>query len=419
MAGLKIPKHKHMSLKQLNTYLEPDKIYIPLISGGDTDLEVYFNIGDTVKKGDVIARRKTSFKTPIFSSVSGKIIGEEEVSYQTGIKVNALVIENDKKETAKNIKVRKDIDKLTKEEYIDIVNECGIVGMGGAGFPTNLKYKTDTKINTLLVNAVECEPYITADYTLLKEKCEDVLETIDYILTINDINEAIIAIKENNVDLIKHVLKYKESYLKIRVVEVPNKYPMGWERTLIKEILKVEYDKLPLEKGIVVNNVSTIYGISQALKFNKPIIERIVTFTGEGIKEPQNVLVKVGTKVDEVIEYLGGTKKNVFVVAGGPMMGHKVETDLVVTPELNCVLVLPKIKTMKEVGCLRCGRCVKYCPASLTPVLIKDAIKDRDKLVLLHPEKCISCGLCSYVCPSKIDVREQVNKAKEVLKGGK
>lgn len=418
MAGLKIPKHKSMSMKKYSTFIKPEKVYIPL--GTNEDNKQLVKKGDRVRKGQVIGKLGGSFNLPIFASVSGTVLENEEVTYQNGKKVNAVVIENDFKETLdKKYEVRKNLDKLTKEEFIEILENCGIIGMGGAGFPTYMKYKTDKKIKTLLINAVECEPYITADYRVFLEKCEDVLETIDLMLNINDIDEAIIAIKETNVELIEKVNSYLGTYLKIKLVEVPNIYPMGWERTLIKEVKKIEYDKLPIDKGIVVNNVSTIYAINQALKLNKPIIERIITITGEGVKKPQNIVVKIGTKVSDVIKEIGGIKKDVILIANGPMMGNLSDEDLVVTADLNCVLVLPKSIPDRVKECLRCGKCSNVCPAHLCPVLIKDNLNNKEKLKLLQSEKCISCGLCSYICPSKIDVRGYVEKAKAKLRGGK
>lgn len=414
MIGLRLPKRKHMSLsKKLNAYTAPEKVYIPLISSGDTDIVPLVKKGDYIFKGQVLGRRKGNFRTPVFSSVSGIVSDFKLVDHQNKKKVNAVVIDNDYKEKidAKQI-IRKDLNKLSKEEFLEIIENCGIIGMGGAGFPTYVKYNTDKKINTLLVNAVECEPYITADYTLINEKCEELLETIDAILDINDINEAIIAIKVTNTEIIESLRKYMGSYLKIKIAEVPNRYPMGWERTLIKQVKKFTYDRLPIEKGIVVNNISTIYAISQALKFNKPLIERVVTFTGEGLNKPQNILVKVGTPVTEIINFIGGKKKDTIMVAGGPMMGNVADDDLVVTADLNCVLVLPDGDEKIRKECLRCGKCITVCPVKICPVLIKDNINNIDSLKEYRPERCIECGLCSYVCPSKIELRDFVKAGK-------
>ncbi|MBE6144023.1 MAG: RnfABCDGE type electron transport complex subunit C [Firmicutes bacterium] len=416
MSGLKIPKYKEMSMKhKLNVYSKPKYVYIPLISSNDENITVLVNIGDYVFKGSQIGRRKGNFKTPIFSSVSGSVIGFEKRTISSGKSVKCVVIENDFKEKIeKGFKQVKKLNNITKEEFVETIENCGIVGLGGAGFPTYVKYSTHQKIHTLIVNAVECEPYITADYFIIKEKCEEILEMIDAILEINNIDNCIIAIKTTNKSLMTIFNKYIGTYLKIKVVLVPNIYPMGWERKLIKEVTGITYEKIPSEKGIIVNNVSTIYAMYQALKLNKPMIERIVTFSGFGLKKPQNVLVKVGTPVDEVINYIGGSykTKKLVMIAGGPMMGTKVD-DLVITPEVNSVLIMEDDFECDVQECLRCGKCINVCPANICPVLIKDNIDDTSALKSMNVDKCISCGLCSYICPAKINVREYVSIAKE------
>ena len=195
---------------------------------------------------------------------------------------------------------------------------------------------------------------------------------------------------------------------------------MGWERTLIKEVLNKDYDKYPIEEGIVVNNISTIYPIYEALKYNKPLIERIVTFSGENIEDKRNVLVKIGTDAKEVLEQLK-LKEDSIIVAGGPMMGNKVD-DLVISANLNCVLALNNNIDIPSI-CLKCGKCVEVCPAKLSPVLIMKTKykkeKDIKKFKKLHPEKCIECGLCSYICPANLLVRERVRDAKNLVRGDK
>lgn len=412
MSGYKIPKHKHMSMKSLEMCNEPKKVYIPLISGNDTKLNPLVKVGEYVQKGQMVARRRGTFETPIFSSVSGYVMEIKEMRHQTGVKVNCLVIDNDLRERKKYKK--KEVK--NKKQFVELLKECGIIGMGGAGFPTYFKYDTNEKVETLLINAVECEPYITADWQVIMEKCELILETIDEILKLNDIDEAVFAIKKTNVEAIAEIKRHINSYPNIKLKEVKNIYPMGWERTLIKEALNLEYDRLPIEKGIIVNNVSTIYAIYEALNEGKPLFERIITVTGEGVKNPCNCLVKVGTKVSEIISQLGGRKENTIIIAGGPMMGNEALSNLVVTPELNCILVLPKKESCIEKNCLRCGKCEMVCPAGLIPVLIKDNLKNKEMLKKLDVNKCISCGLCSYICPSSIDVREKVNQAKLEVK---
>ena len=416
---VKIDKHK-LTNDKLLVYNKPKKVYIPLISGNDTNITILVKKGEYVYKGSIIGKRKGDFRIPIHSSVSGTVLDFEEKKCFNGEKVKCVVIENDFKEKIEQkLSVKRSINKYTKEEFLNLLMENGIVGLGGAGFPTYVKYEPKN-INTLIINAVECEPYITADHILAKQKCEEILEAIDAILEINKIKEAIIAIKKENVELKQIFDNYIGTYLKIKIKLVPNVYPMGWERKLIKEVTHKEYDKYPIEEGIVVNNISTIYAIYEALKYNKPLIERIITFSGENLQDKRNVLVKIGTPVSEVLEQLK-VKENSVIVAGGPMMGKKVE-DLVVSANMNCILALENKIDIPTI-CLKCGKCVEVCPSKLSPVLImrtkvkKD--KDINKLKKLHPEKCIECGLCSYICPANLLVRERVKDAKKILRGDK
>ena len=419
ITGIKIPKRKKMSIKEkIGVYNKMKYVYIPLISGNDTNITVSVKKGDYVYKGTIIGKRKGNFRIPIHSSVSGTVIDYEEKYTSNGKKVKCVVIENDFLDALETEYENNDITKYTKKQFLKTIQDCGIVGLGGSGFPTYVKYNIDKRINTLIINAVECEPYITADYVLLREKCEEILETIDAIREINNIDEAIIAIKNTNSELKEIIDNYIGTYLKIKVVEVPNLYPMGWEKNLVKYIKKTDYSKLPMEKGIIVNNVSTIYAIYEALKYKKPLTERIVTFTGENLKRPQNVMVKIGTPASEVIKKVGGlNNKEVTYVTGGPMMGLEVPTDdVVINCNDNCILVLNSFKQEQENACMRCGKCVENCPAKLSPVLIADALKNTQKLKKLEPNRCIECGLCSYICPAKINVREKVRQAKEKLR---
>ena len=412
MAGAKISKMKSMSIKEpLSMWIKPKKVYIPLIALNDTDITVLVKKDDYVLKGTVIGRKKGDLKVQIHSSVSGKVLDIEECTYLNGNKVKAVVIENDFKEKTVEQFTADKINKYTHQEFIEILKTSGIVGMGGAGFPTYVKYDSNN-IKTLVVNAVECEPYITSDFSLTSDKCEEILETIDAILTINKIDKAIIGIKKSNYTLVNQLKNYMGSYLKIKLELLPNIYPMGWERMLVNKATHQKYDRLPSEKGIVVSNISTIYAIYEALKYHKPLIERVVTFSGEGLENPKNILVKIGTKVSDILEELKCKNDKVILVAGGAMMGTSVTDDLVVSPNLNAVLLLPDKEEEPTTTCLRCGRCNEVCPARICPVLIKDAIDNKDKLKKLDVNKCVECGLCSYICPAKINVREYVREAK-------
>ena len=398
MAGYKLPHHKHMSMNELKSFLKPKDIYL---EQGDSKLLV----GDYVYKYQTIGH-KERFNVPIISSVSGTVVD---------IKDGYIKIKNDLLEKTEKEIINRDVSKIKKEEFLDIIEKAGIIGMGGAGFPTHMKYKTDKNIELLIVNAVECEPYITADYSIMNEKCNELLEGINNIIRINKINNAILAIKKTNVEVIKKFKEIIDKYPKIELRIVRDIYPMGWERTLIKEVTKKEYDILPIELGIVVNNISTIFAINNALKHDIPLVERIITITGENVKNPGNVMVKIGTSVNEILKFMGGILDDSVLINGGPMMGVEINKTDYIKPQMNCILVLPKPKEENIINCLRCGKCVSACPANLAPVLIKEC-SDKEELIKLQVNKCISCGLCSYICPSRIDLRNIVNEKKEVIK---
>ena len=247
---------------------------------------------------------------------------------------------------------------------------------------------------------------------------DEILEAIDAILEINEIEEAYIAVKKTNSSLINEFNNHIGTYPKIKLVLLDDFYPMGWERMIVKKIMKEDYDRLPIELGVVINNISTIYAIYGALKFNRALTERTITFAGNMLKSPQNVVVKIGTPVSEVIENIEGYKrgKEALFIAGGPMMGKSLPSDdLIVTPNLNCILVLKKEEEVEN-QCIRCGKCISVCPAMLSPVLIKDNLNNIEELKKLHPEKCIECGSCSFICPSGLRIRECVKLAKEKIK---
>ena len=398
MAGYKLPHHKHMSMNELKSFLKPKDIYL---EQGDSKLLV----GDYVYKYQTIGH-KERFNVPIISSVSGTVVD---------IKDGYIKIKNDLLEKTEKEIINRDVSKIKKEEFLDIIEKAGIIGMGGAGFPTHMKYKTDKNIELLIVNAVECEPYITADYSIMNEKCNELLEGINNIIRINKINNAILAIKKTNVEVIKKFKEIIDKYPKIELRIVRDIYPMGWERTLIKEVTKKEYNIIPIELGIVVNNISTIFAINNALKHDIPLVERIITITGENVKNPGNVMVKIGTSVNEILKFMGGILDDSVLISGGPMMGVEINKTDYIKPQMNCILVLPKPKEENIINCLRCGKCVSACPANLAPVLIKEC-SNKEELIKLQVNKCISCGLCSYICPSRIDLRNIVNEKKEVIK---
>ena len=400
--------------KEMLEFIKPQKIYIPLENKSGIKYKKLVNVGDYVFKGQVVAMNE-SIDFPIHSSVSGYVVENESNELNTGKKVECIAIENDFKEKyQEKLGSIKEISNYSKEEFIELLKTSEITGLGGSDFPTFLKYNTDSKINYLLVNGVECEPYISCDKVVMSKYMEKILEAVDAILEIMKIKKAYIVVKSSNIESQKVINKYINTYPNIKLALMPDMYPAGWERNVVEVVLHKKYDKYPIEVGAIVSNVSTIYAIYDMLKYNTPLTERIITITGTGIRKPSNIKVKIGTKLSEIIENIEGYKdiKKPIFIAGGPMMGSSLPNDnLIVTKDLNCVLVIDDIE-LTNYPCIKCGKCTNVCPVHLLPVMIMNNIGNEKKLKELMPQKCIECGLCSYICPSKIEVREYVRIAK-------
>jgi electron transport complex protein RnfC len=285
-----------------------------------------------------------------------------------------------------------------------------------SSFPTYIKYNTD-KVETLIINGVECEPYITADHITLFNNIKEIVKTLNIIDKIYNLKEIYIAIKVGNPNLKEKIIPMISKYPKIKLVEVPNLYPMGWEKSLVRYVKHTDYDKLPIEKNIIVSNASTIYSISEAFK-GIPLIEKIITVSGNSINKPTNIKVKIGTMFSDLIDtFKRYSEDDIVLVAGGPMMGEAIESDNFIIPNnLNCVIALKNNKILDPITCLRCGKCADHCPAKICPVLVKDNINDKEELKRLGVSRCIECGICSFVCPSKINLREYLREAKKKVK---
>lgn len=411
-----INSSKTSCTKKIENFLKPIIVYIPLESKMQITYRPLVNIGDYIYKGEVVAIN-TTIDFPIHSSVSGYLVGIKDMMIDTGKKVPCLVIENDYKEKYKDrVGAKRNISLYNKKEFLYMLNNSGIVGLSGNDYPTILKYTSKNDINHLIVNGIECEPYLSSDNAVMYQKCEELLETIDAMMEILKISKCYIAVKENNDKVINKYLKYINSYPNIKLYGIADAYPSGWERYLVKTICNVEYNKYPIEKNIVVENVETIYAIYELLKYNRPLTERVITINGDGCANKVNVKVKIGTLASELISSLGGytkKKKDYLFIAGGPLSGKSLPSDgLVITKNLCGITVIPNnIEPPTE--CIKCGKCIKNCPVNILPVVIMNNVKNQRVLEKLHASKCIECGMCSYVCPAKINVKEFVKKAKE------
>ena len=387
-------------------------IYMPLESKLGYTYHPIVNQGDYVCIGETIAQNKVA-DLYLKSSVSGTVVGIRPKYISNGKLVECIAIENDFKEKYLNKpgKIRK-LSNYNKQEFISMLREYGISGMGGTDYPTYLKYDTDSKIHYLVVNGAECEVYSSADNAVMYEYTEEILEAIDAIMEIMNIGKCYIAVNENNSKIIKQFLKYINTYPNIKLYGLTDGYPNGWDRNLISEIFNMSYNKDPIELGIIINNVSTIYSIYEMLKYRRPLTTRVVTIAGEGIKKPANYKLKIGSNFSEIMLKTGELAKikNPILIAGGAMMGKSIPSDeLIVTKDLTTILVLEN-KEEEENPCIKCGKCSEVCPVGLMPSLIVNAPR---KKKIKDINKCIECGLCSYVCPSKIEVRDKIKYLKE------
>lgn len=420
--GHHIDGHKDLTHgKPVLTLNDPQaigKIYIPIVSANGKDLELEVKEGDYVKKGTRIGVSQ-GFYVPVFSPVSGTIVAtEKRFNSLVGRPINHFVIENDfKYEEEQSLKIY-DYDKVTPEEIVEAIKEAGIVGLGGAGFPTYIKYGAKG-IENILINACECEPYLTTDNVMLVQDTEMFLKGVSLMKRAAHASKAIVAFKVGHPDIKEAILKLIDKYEGIEIKEVKDIYPAGWERTLIWNVFKKEYNALPSEVGVIVNNAQTAMAVAHAVLEGKPITKRVVTVSGAGIKNPTNIEVPVGTVVANIINACGGySGEEVFLLAGGPMCSKAQMNDqFVVEKQSGGYTVLP-FKDVEPDACLRCGMCTLHCPASLQPVEIKNAVeaKNEKRLIDLKTNSCIECGMCTFICPSHIAVTESIRKAKLMLK---
>ena len=418
--GTKLINNKNMSIKKtFKKIVDADYIYIPLVTYKNKNIYCDLKIGDYVYKGQVLAKSDDMYNCKVISSVSGTIKDIKPWIYIDNTMVNTIIIENDFLNKEKFKKgAKKNISKYTSSEIIKLMKDNGVVGMSGSAYPTHFKYGMDLKINKLIVNAVEDEVYITSDFTNLNDKPSEILEAIDALMQAFKIGKCVIAIKDFNEIGIKDFINYMGTYPNIKIKKVPDKYPVGYEKNLASYIYDVKIKKNPMERSIMVNNISTIYEIYRVLKYERPITGRIITISGNAVKNPQNIYVKFGTLLSDIIKNIGGLKyKDIVIIINGPMMGNSVSSmDIPITASVIGITIQKNYKDEKTHDCISCGKCVNVCPVRLAPTYIKKYKNHKNILKLLNPNKCIRCGLCSYICPSKIDLRRDVIDACEVVK---
>ena len=420
-----IPDGKQ-ELKKLPTeHLVDSKfLYYPVTSSRCPEGETCVIGGQFVKVGEVIGTRKGAFfEQPMHATVSGEVVGNEKHYDQSGKLVDCLIVKNDfKYELHESIKDRSDeeIDQLTKEDFVNIVKDAGLVGLGGSAFPTYIKLGTKDKIDVVLANGIECEPNLISDYGLVMTNPKAVIEGLIFAMKASGAKKGVIAIKKKYKEIYERLTFCMQEFSQydLKVERVGNFYPQGWELMTIKNALgiKIPQGELLSKYGVLNFNVSTLASIYAAVRHRLPVLERYVSLSGNGIHN-KKFKARIGTHIPELIEAAGGyidEEKEKVLILGGPMMGTNVISDDVVMTHTTTSLIVQNAEPLVEEPCIHCASCVYSCPAELQPVQIMNAYKARDKEMIktLNVKSCIECGLCSFVCPSKIHLTEQMRKAK-------
>lgn len=384
-------------------------------------------VGDYVKKGQKIGDGE-GLCVPVHASVSGRVTAVEPRRHPNGKQILSVVIENDfKNEEDSALVPHEDYSVLDNAEIISAIREAGIVGMGGATFATNVKAAVEENIDTLIANACECEPYITADDMLLRTHPEYVLEGMKIIAQVLKPARIVIAVEDNKKDAIAVLKKRLESEKKIELQVLPTRYPQGAEKQLVHTVTgrAIEVGKLPSSVECVVFNAATYAAAYQAVCLGKPVTERIVTVTGEAVNKPANFITPIGTSFEELVNAAGGLKETVWkVINGGPMMGiAQADLSAHTVKGTNAVLCLSEKQNgeTENQTCIRCGKCIGVCPMHLQPLYMYAYAQKKDVAALerLHITDCMECGSCAYICPGKLSLVEQFRLGKQFVKEGK
>lgn len=425
--GVMVPHSKNTKDMPVRRIPAPEEVVLPMSQHIGAPCEPTVKVGDTVKVGQVIGDTDKFVSAPIHATVSGKVTAIKEMRTATGVVSQAVFIENDgQMENFEGLEPPK-ID--TREDFLKAVRASGLVGLGGAGFPTHVKlgFKPDAGIDTLVINAAECEPYITVDYRECIDNSWHVFNGIHLVKDMLGFKKVIIAVEDNKPEAIKileRIAEKDDERDEIKVMPLKSKYPQGAEKMMVLSATgrKVPPGKLPADVGCVVMNVASAAFLARYVRTGRPLVSRSLTVDGSAVATPQNVRVPVGTEIEYIIQQCGGYREDpVKIVTGGPMMGAAiVDTHHPILKSNNAILVLGKedISVKHETDCIRCGRCAKACPLSLMPTVIERFAKARDISALKRSGTmvCMECGSCAYSCPAGRPLVQYMRNAKAILR---
>jgi electron transport complex protein RnfC len=426
--GVHPPQRKSLSNQsKIGFFPLPHTFYVPLVQHIGQSGDILVSAGDKVLKGQVLTQCSTGLNLPVHAPTSGTVreITEHVSAHPSGKPTLTVVIDADGNDDAIDNTPLSNWKECEPEKLVQHIKDMGIAGLGGATFPTYAKHNTNNNIDVLIINAVECEPYITADDVLMREYGEQIIEGIQILASLHGVGKTVIAIEDNKPEAIESIQQAASGFEDILVRVVPTKYPSGGEKQLIQVLTgkQVPTGGLPSDLGIVMHNIGTAYSVYQAVILGCPLIERVVTVTGESIIQPQNLWVRLGTPVKDVITFTGiNAEKNQRLIMGGPMMGFTImDAQMPVVKATNCLLApreyqLPTRQT--EQNCIRCSLCADACPAELLPqqLLWYSKAQDHDKLNEYHLNDCIECGACAYVCPSQIPLVQYYRTSKAEIR---
>lgn len=410
----------------LSRFPDPLTVVIPLSQHTGAPADPMVEVGQHVKVGEKVGDAKAYVSSPVHSSVSGTVVAiEPRLHPISGLDVLSIIIQSDGQNTLhESVQPVGDLEVLTPEKIRDIIREKGIVGMGGAGFPTAVKINAQKPIEVVLLNGCECEPILTADHRVMIEYADDVLFGLKALIKASHAERGIIAIEDNKPDAIEIMKSKIQNLENTDVVVVKTKYPQGAEKMLIKSILgkQVPRGGLPLDVGVMVSNISTAKAVSDAIQKGIPLIERVVSVSGERMSKPGNYMVKIGTQVKDIIDYCGGVIGNdVTIKMGGPMMGAVL--DNLYVPIIKCSngIIAVEATEQEETECIKCGRCVDVCPMELHPLYYPKYVKTKNWKGMKEENvmDCIECRCCDYICSSKIEILSAIKIGKKVIKEGK